>query len=92
VVLPVSTGLVPVVNHSVVQSACRCLLAYWYRFLLLIVQLARRRLLDHLVALVLVGDRSVGMPPLTSLTPVVHIAGSTGLLLVLLFTSFTRSY
>jgi hypothetical protein len=30
-----------------------------------------------------VGDRSVGMPPLTSLTPVVCIAGSTGLLVLL---------
>jgi hypothetical protein len=31
VVVPVSTGLVPVVDRSVVQSACRCLLAYLYR-------------------------------------------------------------
>jgi hypothetical protein len=48
-------------DRSVVQSACRCLLAYWYRFLLLMVQSARRRLLHHLVVLVLVAasiDRS----------------------------------
>jgi hypothetical protein len=36
VLLPVSTGLVPVVDRSVVQSACRCLLAYYYRSSLLL--------------------------------------------------------
>jgi hypothetical protein len=50
-----------VAGRSVVQSARRRLLAYLYRFSLL---------------LVFVGDRSVGVLPPTSLTPVVRIGGS----------------
>jgi hypothetical protein len=58
----------------------------------LIVQSARYPLLDHLIALVFVGDRSVGMPPLTSLTPVVRIAGSTGLPVLLFLLSIVQSF
>jgi hypothetical protein len=56
VVVPASTGLVPVVDRSVVQSACRCLLVS------------------------IVAVRSI----MRRLIPVVPIAGSTGLSVLLL--------
>jgi hypothetical protein len=65
---PFLVALVVAVDRSVIQSACRCLLAYWYQFSCggrSIVQSARRRLLDYLIAVVVV-------PVSTGLVPLVH--------------------
>jgi hypothetical protein len=82
-VVPVSTGL-SVRFSSLVRCCCR-LFSHS-------VGVSPLTSLLGSVVVVVVGDPSFGMPPLTSLTPVVRIAGSTGCIFpILLFNPFICS-